>query len=308
MILSICIPTYNRKESLEKNLKSLLPLLSSNDFEVIISDNCSTDNTVEFVNTFINQYKLSNVRLFSNMSNIGPDKNFTTVLAYSSGKYSLLLGDDDLLNISSVIKLVDILRNNDFSFVFLAEGNNSFKALKPDDMAGFLVSTGVNITFMSRMVFYTKIIQEIIESPFYYKDNLIQSYLAIHSILASSKIGPAIFSNKIFDENGATSAENYDFYKVFVVHLFDLFSFALGTEDMAFVRKVYKQAVCSFLIKFSIILKCLRIKTHIRKDSFAILKHYCFFWFFLLPIHLVPSLFYRPVYAVRKKFKRSKNK
>ena len=46
--LSICIPTYNRSEVLKESLMQLLKY-EGDDIEVVISDNCSPDNTEEVV-------------------------------------------------------------------------------------------------------------------------------------------------------------------------------------------------------------------------------------------------------------------
>ena len=44
MLLSICIPTYNRPVSLLNCLNSIATQKNKNDFEVCISDNCSNDD------------------------------------------------------------------------------------------------------------------------------------------------------------------------------------------------------------------------------------------------------------------------
>ena len=57
-LLSICIPTYNRAEYLKKTLESIVWQRDflSKDVEVVISDNCSTDDTASVVAKFVEKY------------------------------------------------------------------------------------------------------------------------------------------------------------------------------------------------------------------------------------------------------------
>lgn len=91
-LISICIPTFNRCDVLEHCLDSIVkdPVFSS-DFEVVISDNNSTDNTEELVNKYIN--KFSNVKYYKNETNVGGDRNFIYALERAKGEYLKLLND-----------------------------------------------------------------------------------------------------------------------------------------------------------------------------------------------------------------------
>ncbi len=70
-ILSICIPTFNRAEYLKKSLDSLVcqEPIESEEIEIVISDNCSTDET----NMIGMQYskEFSNIKYFRNDTNYG---------------------------------------------------------------------------------------------------------------------------------------------------------------------------------------------------------------------------------------------
>ena len=69
--LSICIPTFNRSNSLGNCLNSICisnDLANLKDIEVCISDNCSTDNTREIVKKFEDKIK---IKYFKNEKNLG---------------------------------------------------------------------------------------------------------------------------------------------------------------------------------------------------------------------------------------------
>ncbi|RKR82246.1 glycosyltransferase involved in cell wall biosynthesis [Mucilaginibacter gracilis] len=98
MILSVCIPTYNRLPELKINLKFLIQEVLSNyndDVEIIISDNYSTDGTYEYINTLANQYPF--IISHTNPSNIGMVPNWKKSISLARGKFVWLLGSDDIV-------------------------------------------------------------------------------------------------------------------------------------------------------------------------------------------------------------------
>lgn len=91
---SICIPTWNRASLLKETLHNLtLQIKSKSDFQVVVSDNSSTDDTLLVVNEF--SAKL-NIKYLRWDENIGGSKNIVEVVNHSDGRYCVLLGDDDI--------------------------------------------------------------------------------------------------------------------------------------------------------------------------------------------------------------------
>lgn len=101
MILSICIPTYNRCAHLTKNIKNLIGLIHQSnresEVEINISDNGSSDNTFEMVHTIIKENHGILINYRKNNTNMGPDANYIQTMKMAKGKYSILLGDDDYI-------------------------------------------------------------------------------------------------------------------------------------------------------------------------------------------------------------------
>jgi glycosyltransferase involved in cell wall biosynthesis len=96
ILLTIAVPTYNRIEC----LKDLLPELLQQcklypEIEILISDNCSTDGTAEYVTGLaaVN----SQVRYSVNSVNVGADTNLIVCVENARGKYVWLFGDDEVL-------------------------------------------------------------------------------------------------------------------------------------------------------------------------------------------------------------------
>ena len=112
IILSICIPTYNRGTILRENLLRCKSQIDRNNFhvELIVSDNASNDNTESICEFFKD---LDYFRYLRNDVNIGPNLNFTKLAEQASGKYLWLLGDDDLICPNTIYTICNVLREHD---------------------------------------------------------------------------------------------------------------------------------------------------------------------------------------------------
>lgn len=93
-IVSVCIPTRNRSVMLRAALNSVLAQ-SLRDIEVIVSDNCSTDDTAEVVREIAAADP--RVRYMPTTENIGLFGNLSRCLTLGSGRYRVVLPDDDLM-------------------------------------------------------------------------------------------------------------------------------------------------------------------------------------------------------------------
>jgi len=91
---SILIPTYNAGEVLSETLMSILAQSYTN-FEIIINDDASTDNTEKVVNKF--QQLDSRIALYKNSKNLGYPKNLELCRQKANGEIIYLMGQDDIL-------------------------------------------------------------------------------------------------------------------------------------------------------------------------------------------------------------------
>ena len=108
-VLSLCFPTYNRGWCMKEQIAHLrqCPKSTLDKVEIIISDNCSTDDTEEIVASA--KAEGFDCVYNKNKENLGMDGNFVTCFKMAKGKYVWLLGDDDPIITESLVKLVDIL-------------------------------------------------------------------------------------------------------------------------------------------------------------------------------------------------------
>lgn len=111
MRLSICIPQYNRIGFLLRNL-SIIEKQNFTDLEVVVSDDCSSDETEAKIKELAPNYKH---RLIYHRfeQNQGYDRNFRKCIELASGEYVIVIGNDDSINPAYDLKtLEDFLLNN----------------------------------------------------------------------------------------------------------------------------------------------------------------------------------------------------
>lgn len=111
-ILSICIPTKNRKNYLEELLNNINYVFEENEgiVELIIADNNSNDGTGEILNYYSINSRIQTT-IISQKVNVSVQYNLISCFLKATGRYVLFLGDDDRLIKWNFIKLLDYLAN-----------------------------------------------------------------------------------------------------------------------------------------------------------------------------------------------------
>lgn len=102
--LSICIPSYNRPDLLEKALQSILNQ-TKKPYEVVVVDDCSTED----MSKICKLCKKEGFKYFVNKKNIGLMNNFNAVLKMATGDYVTLLHNDAFLSKCYVEKMVEVI-------------------------------------------------------------------------------------------------------------------------------------------------------------------------------------------------------
>src|SRR3712207_6191103 len=104
--VSIGLPVYNGEKFIREAIDSILNQ-TFEDFELIISDNASTDETAAICQTYAAQDR--RVRYFRNLENIGAAGNHNRVFEAASGKYFKWAAHDDLCGPNFVAECVNVL-------------------------------------------------------------------------------------------------------------------------------------------------------------------------------------------------------
>ena len=118
-LLTIAVPTFRRAANLRVLLEALAPQVKSlPQVELLISDNCSPDETPEVVREF--QQAGLCCRYHRHEENIGPDANFLSCYEQAKGKYVWIFGDDDVLFPGALERLTRLIAAREYDLVFLA--------------------------------------------------------------------------------------------------------------------------------------------------------------------------------------------
>jgi len=154
-LVSIITPTYNCGKFIGQTIESVLNQSYQN-WEMIIVDDCSTDNTKEIVEKYVKQDK--RIKYYVLEVNSGAAVARTKAMQLASGEYIAFLDSDDLWMPDKLEKQILFMKVNDFNFTCTAyeqideEGNPLNKIIKTKsktDYNGILLSCPVgNSTVM----------------------------------------------------------------------------------------------------------------------------------------------------------------
>tara|TARA_X000000950_G_scaffold18970_1_gene20530 strand:- start:15063 stop:15998 length:936 start_codon:yes stop_codon:yes gene_type:complete len=229
--LSIAIPTYNRSYFLNNNLKQLLKEYDNN-FEIIIQDNASTDNTQEIVEKYI---KLGLPIIYErNLTNLGWTKNFEICFKKAKTKYMILLGDDDIIvngGIDIILKNIneynpDLIFMNAFS---IKNYNKEYYASKNDsqlfDLDVFLCETILQFRLISSYVIKTEFVNKVKE----FSGNFAHLHVVFETLSNAKKF--LKINNKLIGSfvNNSDFDHKVNFSDIYVKEFFLLFNKYLST-------------------------------------------------------------------------------
>jgi abequosyltransferase len=112
MILSICIPSFNRPETLHRLLSSINEKCSA-DIEIVICEDCSPKRNEirKVVNDFKEKSHLD-VKYFENPTNYGFDKNLRELIKLAEGEFIVYMGDDDYFVKENLKDYISFLKTN----------------------------------------------------------------------------------------------------------------------------------------------------------------------------------------------------
>lgn len=292
--LSICIPTYNRIIRLQK---LVLNILSSplQDIEIVILDNCSTDNTLNI----LKEIKDKRLSVYSNEKNIGGLLNGFKALQYAKGFFSLLCLDKDFINVEKLQDFENILKKNidiDVGFCNLFfTGNVEYNRY----YAGFdavihlaYLSKHPSGTFYKSSIYKNSNILKIIfteNKDFFFNVELLNAELASYGngmivniplfILETEKEAAA-FSTLTYNKNNLFFLPNqrikeYCFY-ITHIYILPLKKF----EKVKLLKKVIKQGLFSSTIEYKNIMKNKNILQHYSMTVKKISSIDCFIYSF----------------------------
>lgn len=118
IMFSVEVTTYNQKEYIAQSLQSILDQEHNYKYEILVSDDCSTDGTQDIIREFEKKYP-DIVKPVYNEKNLGAMSNYYATVARAKGKYLMGCGGDDYWLPGKVEKQISFMeRNLDFDVCY----------------------------------------------------------------------------------------------------------------------------------------------------------------------------------------------
>ena len=237
-VLSLCFPTYNRGWCMKEQIERLMtcPKEVLDKMEIIISDNCSTDDTQQIVQDAMDQG--FNCRYIRNETNLGMDGNFVSCFRKAKGRYVWLLGDDDIIIIDSFVEIVKLLDVPDeYGLLHIYQKSDLQQSLLYiDDSERMVKYISYYVTFISANIVNTKYVSSIdFEKYMGTCFTLVPLYLvAVMQESLNVVFGKRTFeAAKDYIRNGG-----YNFFEVFVKNYLTIFyEYIKSAKLYAWIKK-----------------------------------------------------------------------
>lgn len=114
ILISICMITYNHDRYINDAINGILYQKTNHNYELIISNDCSTDDTDSVIKEIIRVHpEGKRIRYFNQKKNLGITPNFLFTLNEAKGKYiAICEGDDYWTDENKLQAQVDFMENN----------------------------------------------------------------------------------------------------------------------------------------------------------------------------------------------------
>ena len=234
-LLTIGLPTFNRLKYLRKSLAAICEVVGNDRrVEILVSDNDSTDRTEEFVRAVQRNY--SNLIYRKNAENIGANRNFLKIYSEARGKYVMAVGDDDILTVDAIKRLLEIIESGKQPGVILMRNivSDDFTVLEGSGTVEYMRLASFWTTWISGIVFARSTLEEIGEWDRYDGTGLDQVYLQLR-VLKNRPRFCVLFGHLMRQGSGEHLPRGYNFAKTFIKNYFDLVTSEAGLprEDMS---------------------------------------------------------------------------
>ena len=113
-LVSIIMPSYNTSKYIKETIESVL-VQSYENWELIIVDDCSTDNTDDVVNQYLADER---IHYMKNEKNSGAAVSRNRALREAKGKWIAFLDSDDLWYPEKLEKQIEFMVNGDYHFSY----------------------------------------------------------------------------------------------------------------------------------------------------------------------------------------------
>ena len=146
-LISICLATYNGETYIQEQLDSIVKQ-TYREFELIVQDDNSTDNTLEIIKSY---EKFIKIKIEKNKTNIGYAKNFEKVLKRASAEYIAICDQDDIWDENKLEILINSIGTNTLVYsnsLLMNENGESLNKSLSDKLKNNFISSNQPLNFL----------------------------------------------------------------------------------------------------------------------------------------------------------------
>lgn len=228
VLLSICIPTYNRSACLRVCLESILQSAEGiqDQIEILISDNDSTDDTNSVASKFSAQYPC--IRYDRNSRNLGCERNVYKVVSSTATEYIWIVGDDDKIAPNAIPTILKHLESKydlivtDYAiydkYIAIQKLPSRFNLTDNrvfDDLDELMKVFGIQLGYMSNLIMKKSVF---LSTPFpEYEAFADYGFSIMYTVYAGLQpSAQVLYLADPLVHNRADNSGNFDWYKYFV--------------------------------------------------------------------------------------------
>ncbi|MBI3482304.1 MAG: glycosyltransferase family 2 protein [Bacteroidetes bacterium] len=166
MSISVCMATHNGASFIKKQIDSIVNQLNADD-ELVISDDSSSDNTVEVLQS----YNRAQIKLLSNEKFNGPSRNFEYALGHCANEIIFLADQDDIWHSEKIKVMTGALKECDLTVCDCRLVDENLKTIAPsffelnNSRKGLLNNFYKSSFIGCCMAFHRKILEKAIPFP-----------------------------------------------------------------------------------------------------------------------------------------------
>lgn len=159
-MISIVLPTYNGEKYIRESIYSIIAQ-TYKDWELIVIDDCSTDNTNKIVKSYCEID--SRIKLYKNENNLRLPRSLNKGFSLSKGDYLTWTSDDNIYKPNALEDLLNNIVKLKVDFVFSAmdyideSGKVTHSSKKPEDLSMIYATNIVGACFLYTRNVYKKI-------------------------------------------------------------------------------------------------------------------------------------------------------
>ena len=209
-LISIVLPIYNGEKYMRESIDSII-MQSYKNWELIIVNDCSTDNTAQIANEYLQ--KDSRIKYYKNEKNMRLPKTLNRGFSLAKGDYLTLTSDDNLFKENALEKMILALKKDNADFVYASyetiDENGKYTDYVKTNGNGKYEIIGHNIVGACFM--YTRKVYEAV-GDYDYNYTLVEDYdywLRIFARFNTTYIEDVLYSYR-FHSGALTSTERAD--------------------------------------------------------------------------------------------------